>query len=104
MTGGGDGEIQTKLDLFALKVTNHGTPKTITVDEEDEILIRVLESPGLEYSSAKCGNGAKLINFEKEILHLYLYTPVQQLLPQDLPSLSIICSVSTKYSNRKPRF
>ncbi|KAJ8956957.1 hypothetical protein NQ318_014377 [Aromia moschata] len=52
-----------KLDLFAQK-SNHGTPKTIPVEEEDSNSSSngVSENPCLStQSSAKCGNGAKPI-------------------------------------------
>ncbi|KAJ8961584.1 hypothetical protein NQ318_014836 [Aromia moschata] len=49
--------------------------------EEDRILIRVSENPGVSICRLSVTT-----NFEKEMLAPYHYTPVQQLLPQDLPA------------------
>ncbi|KAJ8955692.1 hypothetical protein NQ318_008563 [Aromia moschata] len=71
-------------------LANHGTPKTITVDEEHEILIRVSENPGLSTRRLSAATGLSQSSIcrilKKEMLHPYHYTPVQQLLPQDLPA------------------
>ncbi|KAJ8959667.1 hypothetical protein NQ318_021855 [Aromia moschata] len=67
---------------------NHGTPKTITVNEY-EILIRVSENPGLSThrlsAATRLSHSSICRILKKEMLHPYQYTPVQQLLPQDLP-------------------
>ncbi|XP_023310007.1 uncharacterized protein LOC111691430 [Anoplophora glabripennis] len=70
--------------------SNHGTPKSITVDEEEEILIRVSENSGMSTRRLSAATGVSQSSIcrilKKEMLHPYHYTPVQQLLPQDLPA------------------
>ncbi|KAJ8944232.1 hypothetical protein NQ318_001652 [Aromia moschata] len=70
--------------------SNHGTPKTITVDEEVEILIHISENPGLvtrrlnsDFNSTELNQSPICRNLKKEMLHPYHYTPVQQ--PFELP-------------------
>ncbi|KAJ8957246.1 hypothetical protein NQ318_007810 [Aromia moschata] len=66
---------------------NHGTPKTITVDE-DEILICVSENPGMSTRRLSAETGLSQSSIcrilKKETLRPYHDTSVQQLLPQDL--------------------
>lgn len=66
---------------------NSGTTKTITVDEEEEVLIRVLEDPSVSTRRLSLSTGLSQSSvcriLKKEKLRPYHYTPVQNLLQQD---------------------
>ncbi|KAJ8948841.1 hypothetical protein NQ318_013493 [Aromia moschata] len=74
--------------------SNHGTLKTVTVNEEDEIFIRVSENPGL--------NTRRLIFGKRNDPYISLYSG-SAVIASIFTSSPTICSVSTKYANRKTR-
>ncbi|KAJ8952565.1 hypothetical protein NQ318_006932 [Aromia moschata] len=86
--------------IFSPK-SNHGTTKTITVDEA-VILIRVSQNPGLSTRRLSTTTGLSQSSIcrilEKEVLHHY--TTIQQLFHQDLPDIfnvNICCGVISNF-------
>ncbi|KAF2889321.1 hypothetical protein ILUMI_16852 [Ignelater luminosus] len=78
---GDTGQFKPKSDV--------GRPKILTVDREDDILVRVANNPELSNRrlSAMTGvsNSSVFRILKKENLRLYQFTPVQNVLPRDYP-------------------
>jgi hypothetical protein len=75
---------------FRPKRDNLGRPKMITPDQEDEILIRIADDPQTSSRRLAAATGINktsiLKTLHEEKYHPYHFTPVQNLLPVDLPS------------------
>lgn len=93
---------------FRPKRDSLGRPKVITADQEEEILVRVAENPRLSTRrlKAECGvsKSSILRIFRKEGLHPYHFTPVQNLLPADLPRRLEFSHFFRTQQNRNPLF
>lgn len=67
-----------------------GRPKLISVDQEDDILVRIAENPQLSTRRLSSMTGVSQSTvfriLKKENLKPYHFTPVQNLLPRDLPA------------------
>lgn len=74
---------------FRPKRVNLGRPKIITPDQEDEILVRIADDPQVSTRRLCAATGIsktsilKILHAEK--YHPFHFTPVQNLLPADLP-------------------
>lgn len=85
-----------------------GRPKTITVEQEEEILVRIAENPELSTRRLEASTGigkstvSEVINAEN--LFPYHFTPVQNLLPGDLPVRSEFCQNLLNKNNEDPMF
>lgn len=75
------GQFRPKRDL--------GRPKIITVDQEDDVLVRIANDPQLSTRRLSAITGISHASvfriLKKEGLRPYHFTPVQNLLPTDLP-------------------
>lgn len=72
-----------------------GRPKNITPNQEDEILVRVDENPEVSSRRLSAATGVSQSSIirilKKENFHPYHFTPVQNLLPRDLPRRLQFC-------------
>lgn len=85
-----------------------GRPKAVTVEQEEEILVRVSENPRI--STRQLANSThvrktsilKILHAEK--LYPYHLNPVQHLLPADLPARLQFCRFLLNSHNNDPAF
>lgn len=70
-------------------------PKIITIEQEEEILVRTSENSNLDTSRLETfmGIGKSTVSrvFHGENLFSHHFTPVQNLLPEDLPARLEYC-------------
>ena len=91
---------------FRPKMPVLGRPKTISQEQEEEILVRVAENPGLSTRRIAAATGVikssvgKIL--QKEGLYPYHFTPVQCLIPQDLPARMQFCRQFKNMQNADP--
>jgi hypothetical protein len=75
---------------FRPKRDSVGRPKSIAIDQEEEILVRVAENPEISSRRMALSTGVSkssvLRIFHREKLHPYHFTPVQNLLAADFPA------------------
>lgn len=90
------------------KKNSGGRPKIITADMEDEILTRIIENPELSTRRLQAATGvskssvSRILHTEK--LYPYHFTPVQNLLPNDLPRRLQFCQSMLGKINQDPIF
>lgn len=88
--------------------SQQGATKTITADEEDDILIRVTQNPNISTRRLGLATGISQSSvfriLKREELHPYHYTPVQNLLPQDLPARLQFAQFLQNKQNGNPDF
>lgn len=69
---------------------HNSATKTISVEQEEEVLVRISENPDMSTRRLRAATGIRQPSIwrilHKEKLHPYHFTPVQNLLPQDLPA------------------
>ena len=85
-----------------------GRPKNITVEQEEEILVRVAENPEISTRRMAAATGVSkssiLRIFHQEKLYPYHFTPVQNLLEADLPARLQFARFCRAQQNRDPMF
>lgn len=85
-----------------------GRPKKLSVQQEEEILVRVGENPCIStrhLANATHVKRTQLLQvLHTEKLHPYHYSPVQHLLPTDLPARLQFCQLLLNNHNHDPTF
>lgn len=93
---------------FRPKRDNLGRPKLITVDQEDEILVRVAENPEISVRrmAAAMGTSKTTVHkiFRDQKMHPFHFSPVQNLLPTDLPARLQFARFCHAQNNANPMF
>lgn len=93
---------------FRQKKDVSGRPKNITPEQEEEILVRVAENPEVSSRRLKAATGVSKSSivriFHDEGLYPYHFTPVQCLLPPDLPARLQFSHFFQNLQNTDPMF
>lgn len=98
---GETGSFRPKRDLI-------GRPKTLTVNQEEEVLVRAAENPEISTRRMAAGTGVSkssvLRVFHQEKLYPYHFTPVQNLRNNDLPNRLRFAQFCRNQQNDDPMF
>lgn len=93
---------------FRPKRDNLGRPRIITPDQEDEIMVRVADDPQVSTrrlsSALRISKTSVLKRLHLDKYHPYHFTPVQNLLPADLPLRYQFASDIRNRQNLDPTF
>lgn len=85
-----------------------GRPKQVTVEQEEEILVRVAENSQISTRRLQAATGISKTTILKVIhdenLYPYHFTPVQNLLPTDLPARLNFCNFLNQKQDLDPDF
>lgn len=85
-----------------------GRPKTVTVRQEEEVLVRIAEDPSLSTRRLEAATTLSKSTVSRithtENLYPYHFTPVQNLLQNDLPARMEFCQILLNKKNENPSF